>query len=196
MQPAHRPCWRMGNNAAPGGIAVVISSGMVWLRAHIEQRVTTAPPEVQQIDIYRLIVDDTPVQVTVTAGWEKVTEWTTYDAVGTDTTLWRRMHVHDWDRVPTGLRERALESMLTRYRHVLASPSVWDRMGPQHWDRVPQPIRALAYRHMVEDLDRLLRRRRRVRHPAGAHGRYDRRDHHVRVLVRAPSREPERVGKP
>jgi hypothetical protein len=131
-------------------LAVVLSAGTVWLRSYAEERVATTLPSVQAIDVYRLIIDDTPVPVTITAGWEKITEWTTHDAVLGDVTLWRRMHVEDWDGVPAGLRERALESMLTRYRHVLASPSTWDRMGADDWDRVPQPVRTLAYRHMAE----------------------------------------------
>ena len=131
-------------------LALAMTGGAVWLRAYVEERVATAPPPVRVIDVYRLIVDDTPVPVTVTAGWEKVTEWTTHEAVRSDPTLWRRMHVDDWDGVPSPLRERALESMLTRYRSVLASPSTWDRMGAADWDLIPQPIRALAYRHMTE----------------------------------------------
>jgi hypothetical protein len=131
-------------------VALLVSGGVVWLRAYIEERVTTVPPGVQHIDIYGLIVDSTPVRVTITAGWEKVPEWTTFEAVGGDPTLWRRMHLDDWDGVPAGLRERALESMLGRYRHVLTSPSTWDRMGAHDWDGVPQPIRALAFRHMTE----------------------------------------------
>jgi hypothetical protein len=133
--------------------AVVMSSvvaGTVWLRAYLEERVATSTPPVVRVNVYRLFVDDTPVPVTITAGWEKVTEWTTHDAVRRDASLWRRMHVDDWDRLPAGLRTSGLDAMLARYRHLLVSPATWDRMRAEDWDDVPQPIRALAYRHMAE----------------------------------------------
>jgi hypothetical protein len=64
-------------------------------------------------------------------------------------TLWRRMHLANWNNVPTPLREQGLENMLARYRRVLMSPRVWDAMGPLDWDLIPQPVRTVAYRQMV-----------------------------------------------
>jgi hypothetical protein len=131
-------------------LTTVVAGGTVWLRASVEERVATAAPSVVAVDVYRLFVDDTPVLATLTAGWEKVTEWTTHDAVQRDPTLWRRMYVDDWDRLPAGLRERGLDAMMARYRYLLLPPATWDRMRTEDWDEVPQPVRALAYRHMAE----------------------------------------------
>lgn len=63
--------------------------------------------------------------------------------------LWRRMHLAQWDAVPTPLREESLERMLQQYRHILTRPDTWDAMRPSDWDAVPQPVRTVAYRHMM-----------------------------------------------
>jgi len=59
------------------------------------------------------------------------------------------MHLADWNNVPDGLRQEALDSMLARYRGILMNPSAWDTMRATDWDVVPQPIRTVAYRQMV-----------------------------------------------
>lgn len=135
-------------------ILAVLSAAAVGTRfaadALHQHYIATTAPSVASIDVAALFLDNTPVPLTITAAWEKIPYVATADAVRSDVTLWRRMHVEDWDTVPVPLQREALEAMLARYRPVLASPAVWDRMTAHDWDLVPQPMRALAFRHMVE----------------------------------------------
>ncbi|MEO5822716.1 MAG: transglycosylase SLT domain-containing protein [Vicinamibacteraceae bacterium] len=101
------------------------------------------------IDPYEALVDSTPVSVTITAARHRVPWTATVDLVRSDATLWRRMHVADWNAVPAPLRTEALDRMMRQYDVVLFSPSTWDAMGPDEWDRIPQPIRSVAYRSMT-----------------------------------------------
>jgi hypothetical protein len=107
-------------------------------------------PEAAEVEVYAALFDVTPVALTITAGSESVPTMRTRDAVLTDWTLWRRMHLADWNGVSGPLRRSALDRMLARYAHLLFAPERWDRMTAHDWDSVPQPIRVLAYRHMVE----------------------------------------------
>jgi len=130
---------------ASGVVLVATAGGALWLRAFLQ----STPPEVAPIAIYPRFVDVTPVTVTISApGWQ-LPYATTVDALLRDQTLWRRMHIADWNRIPAVLREPALDNMLSRYRAVLMSPRMWDRMDARDWDRVPQPIRSVAYRQMT-----------------------------------------------
>ena len=130
---------------ASGVVLIASMAGALWLRAFLE----STPPEVAPIAIYPRFVDVTPVAVTISApGWQ-LPYATTVDALLRDQTLWRRMHIADWNRIPAVLREPALDNMLSRYRAVLMSPRMWDRMDARDWDRVPQPIRSVAYRQMT-----------------------------------------------
>jgi hypothetical protein len=130
---------------ASGVVLVATAGGALWLRAFLQ----STPPEVAPIAIYPRFVDVTPVAVTISApGWQ-LPYATTVDALLRDQTLWRRMHIADWNRIPAVLREPALDNMLSRYRAVLMSPRMWDRMDARDWDRVPQPIRSVAYRQMT-----------------------------------------------
>jgi hypothetical protein len=65
-------------------------------------------------------------------------------------TLWRWMHLANWNDVPERLRHQALDSMLHRYEDVLMNPRQWDAMDASDWDAVPQPVRTVAYRQMVK----------------------------------------------
>jgi hypothetical protein len=104
---------------------------------------------VQSIDPHKALFDLTPVTVTVTAGGQRVEWHTSIHEVRTDCTLWRRMHLADWNAIPETLQREGLDNMLEKYRPILMSPSAWDAMGPIDWDRVPQPMRTVAYRQMT-----------------------------------------------
>ena len=131
-----------------GILALLIASaagGFVWLR----QRLAIDFPHVPSIDVYGVFFDDTPVTITVTArgfryGWR-----TTADEIRKDVSLWRRMHLADWNAVPRELREQALDHMLAKYRHLLMNPRAWDGMRAADWDLVPQPMRTIAFRQMT-----------------------------------------------
>jgi hypothetical protein len=110
---------------------------------------TISLPTVPSVDISALFIDSTPVTITFPAGSERVTWNTTADGVRRSVTLWRRMHLADWNGVPADLRDDALDNMIARYRHVLFAPAEWDRMTPHDWDWIPQPIRTISYRQMA-----------------------------------------------
>ena len=78
---------------APGVVLVASMAGALWLRAFLE----STPPEVAPIAIYPLFADVTPITVTISApGWQ-LPYPTTADALLRDQTLWRRMHLADWN---------------------------------------------------------------------------------------------------
>jgi hypothetical protein len=106
-------------------------------------------PEVPERPAYRVLFDVEPVRVTISQGWEKVDVRVPRYAITSDVTLWRRMRVEDWDRLPAGLRQAGLDAMFERFRWALSGPSLWRVMTPAQWDRVPQPVRAAAYIRMV-----------------------------------------------
>ena len=93
--------------------------------------------------------DLTPVRIRITApDWTTWRVETTVDRLQRDPTLWRHMHLGDWDQVPAPIRQDALDAMLRAYAHVLRSTAWW-RMDASDWDLVPQPIRAAAYLRMA-----------------------------------------------
>lgn len=146
-----RHAWRVADEVLLLSVDVIAASALV-LAAHaaLQARVRTVLPEVESRSVYHQIVDDRPVPITVTAGWERVAHVATHDELLSDATLWRRMHVADWDAVPDPLRAAGLDAMLARFKPLLTTPSVWDRMTPHDWDLVPHPVRALAFRHMLQ----------------------------------------------
>lgn len=96
------------------------------------------------------LFDTRPVTLTVTAFWQRAPKTVTVHELLTDHTLWRQMHIGDWDRVPEPLRARGLSAMLDYYRGVLDGPRAWIGLSVHDWDHVPQPVRALAYIRMAE----------------------------------------------
>ena len=127
-------------------VVAVLAAGGAWWGHRWS---ATSVPVVPALDISALFTDATPVTVTFPAGGERVTWNTTADEVRRSVTLWRRMHLADWNGVPAALREESLDNMLERYRGLLFTPTVWDAMTAHDWDWVPQPIRTVAYRQMA-----------------------------------------------
>ena len=126
-------------------VGITITGAGVWLHRHLE----VVRPHVPPVDPYTALFDLTPLTVTITAGTETVPWSTTVHDIQTDVTLWRRMHLADWNPIPVDVREEGLDNMLTRYRPILMNPAAWDKMEATDWDLVPQPIRTVAYRQMV-----------------------------------------------
>ena len=130
-------------------VVIVIAAGATATWMWLSQRIATTLPNVAVIDPYRVLVDATPITVTVAAGAASAPWLTTVADLRGSTALWRQMHLADWNAVPEALRNEALDQMFARYRHVLMSPATWDRMEAADWDAVPQPIRTVAYRQMA-----------------------------------------------
>ena len=130
------------------GLALVIS-GAVSSYAWLQYQVRASMPAVPEIDIYAALVDAVPITVTITVATERVERNTTVDDVQRNLTLWRSMHLADWNNVREPLRSSALDTMFIRHRHLLMSPQQWDAMDARDWDLVPQPMRTVAYRQMV-----------------------------------------------
>jgi hypothetical protein len=126
-------------------VAVSTIGGLLWVRHYLK----TTPPPVQAPDLLSLFFDTSPVLVVNTVAGQRVPWHTTAEDIRNNLTLWRHMHLAEWNSVPEPLRREGLDRMLARYRSVLMNPRVWDTMDADDWDLVPQPIRTLAYRQMV-----------------------------------------------
>jgi hypothetical protein len=130
------------------GVIVAAQLALAWARVSARW-LDTLPEPPRCIQLSRVFGDPTPLTVTVTGAAGRG-EWrTTIEEVRTSASLWQRMHVADWSRVPEPLQHDALDRMLRTYRSVLDQPSVWDRMSVDDWDAVPQPVRTVAFRNMA-----------------------------------------------
>ncbi len=137
--------WQVHAGLALVVVAALSAAGMAW-RDHA---LRTDIPMVPAPDLSGLFADPTPVTITVTIGGEPV-EWvTTADDLRGNVTLWRRLHLAEWNQVPEALRHEGLDRMLDRYRPILMNPARWDDMTAADWDLIPQPMRTLAYRQMM-----------------------------------------------
>ena len=151
--PATVPRPSLAAWAGRATIAVAVSvatcgaaAGLAEMRAWAHDR---TGPAVLRPDLRSALADERPVTLTITTAlWARETVTVTSDAVRSDRSLWRQMHLGDWDMVSKPLRERALDTMLVGYARVLRR-STWRRMTTADWDIVPQPMRAAAYLRMV-----------------------------------------------
>jgi hypothetical protein len=144
---AWRICRRVLGIAAAALVVLLASVGGAyrWLGHALD----TSRPVIVAIEPYRALFSFTPVLVTIMVGGAPVEWQTTADDVRMNVTLWRGMHLANWNGVPEPLRREGLDNMLGRYRQILMNARAWDEMDAAAWDLVPQPMRTLAYRQMV-----------------------------------------------
>ena len=126
-------------------VGLLAAGGVMWVRSSLE----TTLPNVQSPDLLNIWFDRTPVTVIYVVDGQRVPWHTTADDIRSNLTLWRHLHLAEWNSVPQGLRREGLDRMLDRYRNLLMNPRVWDTMSAEDWDLVPQPMRTLAYRQMT-----------------------------------------------
>lgn len=126
-------------------IMIALAAGLGWIR----QTLNTPLPAVAAPDVSGSFFDTTPVTIEFTRGSDRRRWQTTVDDVRSNVTLWRSMHLAEWNTVPDPLRREGLDRMFDRYRGLLMNPRQWDRMHAADWDLVPQPMRTVAYRQMV-----------------------------------------------
>ena len=92
-------------------LVALSAAAIAWL----DRSLTTVIPSVPAPDLIEMFFDRTPVTVTFTIAGQPL-EWrTTADDVRGNLTLWRRLHLAEWNQVPKALRQQGLDNMLARY---------------------------------------------------------------------------------
>lgn len=129
--------------------SAVLILGLTLAHRSFQSSDAASIPFVPAIDNSNLFTDHTPLAVTITAAGRRAPWRTTIDEITSSPSMWRRMHLADWNVVPEPLRDEGLDRMLTQYARLLNNPPAWDQMSVADWDAVPQPIRTIAYRRMV-----------------------------------------------
>jgi hypothetical protein len=112
------------------GVALVFVGSATAAHVWVQNRSPITHPQAMSINPYTVLVDATPVTVTIAAGSDRVEWHTTADDVRLNPALWRRMHLANWNTVPELLRQEALDHMSVRYREILLNPRAWDAMSP------------------------------------------------------------------
>ena len=138
--------WRQGcwAAAAVAALMTLAAAADQWLRATTFESIPSSP-----VPLTGLFKDPMPIAVTVSAAGQHAPWIATEEEVRDSVELWKRMHLEDWNGVPSPLLAASLDNMLRRYADILNNPAAWDRMNAFDWDAVPQPIRTVAYRRMV-----------------------------------------------
>ena len=164
--PARIPCTAAGGTAIAAGecdtvrprrwwratlatMLVSVAIGLVVMAAGAQRGARAPLPAVAQLDTLAKYVDATAVPVTFMAGGERIRRYASADDLRNNLTLWRRMHLSDWNEIPEPFRRQGLDRMIARHHQLLMAPRVWDTMDGFDWDGVPQPMRILAFRQMV-----------------------------------------------
>jgi hypothetical protein len=129
-------------------LALILSAGHAG-RAEWHRYFAVGLPQTASVNVWHVLFYSPQIEVTL-GGHGVGAPWrASLDEVRNSPALWVRMHLADWNTVPSPTRELGLNAMLRRYRPVLMTPGTWDRMTPFDWDAVPQPVRTLAYRQML-----------------------------------------------
>jgi hypothetical protein len=136
--------------AVISAVALLLAAATAVVVQSVASTLAVTLPVTPEVDGLRAFVDPTPVDIMVSAGWDRVPWLVPAWRFQSDPTLWRRMRLWDWDTVPCSLREPGLLRMLDRYRPVLQGPAVWERLDAFDWDLVPLPIRTMAVLRMID----------------------------------------------
>ena len=81
-------------------MVALTAAGVAWLHHRLE----TTPPVVSAPDLLSIFFDTTPVTVVFNSDGQQVAWRTTADDIRSNLTLWRRMHLAQWNTVPEPLQ--------------------------------------------------------------------------------------------
>ena len=107
-------------------LSVVLVLGLTLAERSFQASVAASIPSLlPAIDNRNLFADHTPLTVTITAAGRRAPWRTTIDEITSSPSMWRRMHLADWNVVPEPLRDEGLDRMLTHYARLLNNPTAW-----------------------------------------------------------------------